>query len=135
MEEVENSVCVTDPPEMMQFLLWTTGSVFGIVYILLGKQWHIDCMITSFVHLDSLDSNAPHTHHMSIDTPPQIRIIEMISILMLWSPNMIRIVRSPCRLQISSYRGVSQRFGRRIWMHIVDTKTGHSHVRRPNGLG
>lgn len=60
MEEVENSVCVTDPPEMMQFLLWTTGSVFGIVYILLGKQWHIDCMITSFVHLDSLDSNAPY---------------------------------------------------------------------------
>lgn len=36
MDEV-GSVCLTEPPEMMQFLLWTTLSVFGIVYILLGK--------------------------------------------------------------------------------------------------
>lgn len=38
MHEFENSACVTDPPEMMQFLLWTTLAVFGIVYILLGKS-------------------------------------------------------------------------------------------------
>lgn len=38
MGEAENSVCVTDNPEMMQFLLWTTGAVFGIVYILLGEH-------------------------------------------------------------------------------------------------
>lgn len=37
MEEADNSMCATSPPEMMQFLLWTTGSVFGFVYILLGK--------------------------------------------------------------------------------------------------
>lgn len=38
MNEVENSACVTEQPEMMTFLLWTVTSVFGIIYVLLGMQ-------------------------------------------------------------------------------------------------